>query len=282
MSIHLITRSSGEYPELLREIPCPPEKLYRTGAPLTAYNKYVSIVGTRLPSTYGLKMAGAISESVARGGGVIVSGLAFGIDAECHKAAVRLGRPTVAIIASGLHNITPASNYGLAQQILAAGGTLLSEYGREEPSKKYQYLARNRIISGMSKGTIVVEARERSGALITADHAIKQNRDVYALLGDVTRAQAYGCNHLISQGATPVYDIPELMRRLKLAYSTRGPLQLSLKQQKIISLLEEPLSFDEILQKCNFNICDLQTLLTELELAQVVSRNIHSKFEIMH
>jgi DNA processing protein len=280
LAIRMINQNSSQYPPLLKNISCPPAALYSKGAPLDPFNHYVSIVGTRLPSPYGIRIAEEISTAIAKSGGVIVSGLAFGIDSVCHRTAVACGKPTVAVIASGISNITPASHYNLAMRIIETGGTILSENKNSNPSFKYLYLARNRIIAGMSMHTIVIEAAEKSGALITANLAVEQGRNVYALPGDITRCQSYGCNHLISKGATPIYSVPELIEALGFDYSKSKISDLTPREEKLLLILSRgDMNFDEILQACILNICDLQTVLTQLELKGCIRKNASGKFE---
>lgn len=279
MNIHMISRNSPQYPPLLKKIPCPPAVLYAKGAPLNPANHYVSIVGTRVPSSYGIKIAEEISTVIAKSGGVIVSGLAFGIDSVCHRAAVACGKPTVAVIASGISNITPASHYNLAIRIIETGGTIISEYKYGNPSLKYKYLARNRIIAGMSMSTIVIEAAEKSGALITSNHAVEQGRNVYALPGDITRCQAYGCNYIISKGAIPIYSVAELIESLGFDYSKSKKADLTPREEKVLLILSRgEATFDEILQAGTLNICDQQEVLTQLELKGCIRKNASGKF----
>ncbi|HLG25188.1 MAG TPA: DNA-processing protein DprA, partial [Candidatus Gracilibacteria bacterium] len=214
--IRLITRGNVEYPALLSQIHDPPFSLYRKGKTFGS-SPHVAVVGTRMPSFYGQTMAHEISGKIAACGGVIVSGLAFGIDAIAHRAAVKAGVQTVAVLASGIGKITPSSHARLADEILASGGTIISEYANDEVSYKGRFLERNRIISGLCAATIVIEAKEKSGALITARHAFEQDRDVYALVGDITRPQAQGCLNLIrDDAARPVTGIAKLLEDLGL------------------------------------------------------------------
>lgn len=279
--IELVTTGSNEYPKLLKQIPDAPFLLYRKGALLNEHANCVSIVGTRTPSPYGEKIANQIAENIAACSGTIISGLAFGIDAICHRAAVKEGKPTIAVIASGLLNITPASHYKLVENILQAGGTLISEYACDRSSYKYQYLARNRIISGLSKSSIVIEARERSGALITARHALEQNRDVYALIGDITRPQAEGCNNLIEEfSAYPIVSMEALLGNLGFDYKKSQLGNLSEDERKIVSLLCcNTLTIDELLQKYSIGLSKMQMLITKLELKNIIRKNRHSKLE---
>lgn len=238
--VEKISVYSNGYPAALKQIFDPPQTLYLRGAPPVAEGVFVAIVGTRTPSAYGLKTAYAIASEVSRRGGVVVSGLAFGIDAICHKAATDMKKPTVAVIASGINNITPRSNRPLAEEIIKNGGSVISEFREDGPSMKYRFLRRNRIISGLCAATVVVEAGDKSGALITARHAFEQNRDVYALAGDIDRAEGAGCRKLIeNEMAKPVFSVSGLMRDLGLGYSGLLPASMDTDCITVLKILRE-------------------------------------------
>lgn len=272
---------SAEFPPLLLNIDDPPFLLYRKGAPLSQGAAHAAVVGTRAPSAYGEKFAHEIAEGIAQNGGIVVSGLAFGIDAIAHRAAVKNNLPTVAVLASGINRITPSSNTGLAKQILEKGGTILSEYACGPPSFKWRFLERNRIISGLCKATIVIEAKERSGALITADHALKQGRDIYALVGDLTRPQARGCLNLIEKGcAMAVTSVRGLLRDLGFNPDAQAVKSLTDEEALILAAVrEKPRSSDElcgiIFMKPEF----LNVHLTILEMKNLIRKNAQMKWE---
>jgi len=209
--IFLVERENSEYPKLLKKISDAPFLLYRKGARLDSLPSGVAVVGTRTPSAYGERMSYEIGEKLGFLGLTVVSGLAFGADASAHLAAVQNGYPTVAVLASGIEKITPSSHTSLARMILEKGGAIVSEYPPSMQAMKHHFLWRNRIISGLSKATIVVEAQKRSGALSTAEHALKQQRKVFALVGDIDRAQVQGCLQLLlNKKAEPLYDLGQL------------------------------------------------------------------------
>lgn len=223
--ITLVGRDAEEFPLVLKEIADPPFLLYRKGAALRPDFQGIAMVGTRIPSFYGTDMAAKIAQKICGrrhsgafgAGAVIVSGLAYGVDAIAHEMAVEEGVPTVAFLASGLAKITPYQHTGLAARIVAGGGTLFSEYPQYDGAHRYRFLERNRLISGLCKATIVIEACGRSGALITARHAFEQNRDVYALVGDIERPQAEGCLRLIADDmARPIVSVDGLVKALGL------------------------------------------------------------------
>lgn len=275
-------RESDEYPFLLSQIADPPFLIYRRGARLSRSFFGIAIVGTRMPSNYGEKIAYDIGRMVTECGGTVVSGLAFGIDAVSHRAAINLGRPTVAVLASGVNHVTPASHIGLAKAIVDKGGTIISEYPGETATYNYRFLARNRIISGLSKASIVIEAKERSGALITARHALDQDRDVYALVGDITRPQARGCLDIISRDeARPIVNVELLIE--ELGFDRKGE-QLKLLgdiEADVVGFLDKPLSLDEIAVKSGFALHEIIATLSVLELKKLVSQNRFGKWQVV-
>jgi len=274
----------NDLPPLLREIPGPPTTLYARGAALRADAFYVAIVGTRLPSRYGLEMAYSISSALAEASAVIVSGLAFGVDAQAHRAAIDLDKPTIAVLASGVDSVTPSSHIGLAEKILGGGGTLLSEYERFDSAHKYRFLERNRIISGLCNATIVIEAKEKSGALITARHAFDQGRDVYALVGDISKPQALGALSLIRKDmARPIVSIEGLMEDLGLDRRASQMEILNDKESAILNVLETGAQGSSALfEKSGMHINELNGILSMLELRGLVRRLADGRFEIIH
>lgn len=266
-----------ELPSLLRSIHDPPKRLYYHGA-LPAFDQcYIAIVGTRLPSDYGKRMAYAIAKSVTEAGGIVVSGLAFGVDGLAHKAAVDLHCPTVAVLASGVDRVTPGSHIALARQIIANGGTLLSEYEAFDSAHKYRFLERNRLISGLCKATIVIEAKERSGALITARHAFDQNRDVYALVGDIERPQARGCLALIRDDmAKPLVSVDGLLEDLGLDIQKERRKHLALLEEEVLKAMEEKRPADTV----KGTPAEIVAALSTLELMGFVERGPRGKFKL--
>jgi len=272
---------SDEYPPMLKEAPGAPYLLYRKGAPLRHKDTHIAVVGSRLPSPYGEKFAYEIASAIAENGGVIVSGLAFGIDAIAHYAAVKKGRPTIAVLASGADTITPSGNAGLAAQILNGGGTIISEYACGKPSVKNRFLERNRVISGICAATIVVEAAQKSGALITANHALHQNRDTYALVGDIARPQARGCLDLIENGkAYPITSVNGLM--IDLGFNPADGSTRSLDEIALMILTrlkEKPMAADDISSALNIPAEITGEKLTRLEMLNLARKNVFLEWE---
>jgi DNA processing protein len=197
----LITPEDAEYPERLREIYDPPVVLWVRGDATLLSRPGIAVVGTRQPSPYGAGMAELLSRDLANRRLVILSGMARGVDTAAHKGAVEAGGKTVAVWGTGIDVIYPKENKKLAEQIVATGGAIVSEYPLGTFPAPQNFPIRNRILSGMSVGVLVIEAAEYSGTRITARCAMEQNRDVYAVPGNVTNKNAWGPNTLIKQGA---------------------------------------------------------------------------------
>ncbi len=212
MQIKQITIGTAEYPPYLSEIPSPPKILYIRGELPTA--PCVAIVGTRNPTHYGKEVTYQLAYELARAGLVIVSGLALGIDSIAHRGALDAGGKTVAVLANGLEKVSPARHLGLAHEIIDSGGALVSEYPEGTDTFPVNFAVRNRIISGLSLGTIVTEANAKSGSLITADFALKQNRIVFAVPGNITQPRSAGPNNLLREGATPVTGSTDVLQTL--------------------------------------------------------------------
>ena len=199
--IDIISIQDKEYPKLLKEIYDPPVFLYIRGNKHILNNESIAIIGCREASKYGLSVANEFAYNLSKHNINIISGLARGIDSEAHLGAVRANQKTIAVLGNGLDTIYPKENIKLVQNILNSGGAIISEYPLGTQPKKENFPARNRIISGMSKGVLVVEAREKSGTLITVDFALEQGRDVFVIPGNINSINSVGTNDLIKQGA---------------------------------------------------------------------------------
>lgn len=217
--IRLALFSDGEYPEALRHIPHPPFGIYLRGGAMPAAvrnRRAIAVVGTRRASADGKKTARAFARELAGAGFVIASGLAFGIDAAAHEGALDAGAATVAVLAGGLDSVYPHSHEPLARRILENDGTLISEYPPEETPFGYRFIERNRIISGISRGVLIVEAPAESGALATARYALEQNRDVFVVPGAVTTNNFKGSHALIRQGAELVTSPDDILEACEI------------------------------------------------------------------
>ncbi|MCA9241544.1 MAG: DNA-processing protein DprA [Planctomycetales bacterium] len=211
--ITIVTPRRPGYPRTLEEIPDPPAVLYLKGDALPADQLAVAIVGTRHATRYGLQNAERLAAGLARAGVTVVSGMARGIDTAAHRGALEAGGRTIAVLAGGLLKPYPPENAGLALEI-AAQGCVMSEAPLLRPPFSGAFPQRNRVISGLSLGTIVVQAADRSGALITAHHAAEQGREVFAVPGPVDCRLSRGCHSLIQQGAKLVTDVEDVLEEL--------------------------------------------------------------------
>ena len=208
-NIDIISIEDKQYPNILKEIYDPPIYLYIRGNKEILNNKSRSIVGCRKATDYGRKVARDFAYNISKQDINIISGLAIGIDSEAHLGAVEANKKTVAVLGNGLDTIYPKENIILSQKILDSGGTIISEYPLGTKPKKENFPARNRIISGMSNGLLVVEAKEKSGTLITVDFALEQGRDVFVVPGNIISENSAGTNDLIKQGAKLVTNWQE-------------------------------------------------------------------------
>jgi len=212
-SAQIVLRSSGHYPGLLHEIADPPSLLFVQGEVLPPDDLAVAIVGTRHATVYGIKQAEHFAFMLAKAGVTVISGLARGIDAAAHEGAIHGGGRTIAVLGGGLGKIYPAEHRQLAQSV-AASGAVISEYGPQAKPRGGMFPQRNRLISGMSLAVLVVEAPQRSGALITARLAMEQNREVLAIPGPINSRASRGCNLLIRDGAKLVQTIDDVLEEI--------------------------------------------------------------------
>lgn len=281
-AIATLPRSSPDYPRLLAEIADPPGQLFARGDLSVLRQRLIAIVGTRRPTSEGLAFTRLLVEALAAAPNVAtVSGLAFGIDAAVAETAVKGNRPTVAVLASGVDQPTPTSHERLAADVLTAGGCLLSEYPPGTPADKFRFPERNRVIAGLAEATVVVEAGEPSGALITAYQALEMNRDVFAVPGSPFNAAAAGTNRLIRQGAIPLTCANDLLEALGLEAAAGGQFPAASHRlsaigtrnassgeeaQKILEALRQPLDIDQLAEACTIPTERLAGLLSILEL----------------
>lgn len=210
------------YPSLWKQIPQPPITIFYKGDLSLLHKPAITMVGSRKLSNYGYKIAYDLSKELVANGWITVSGVAKGVDSQVHKAAYQYRNgSTIGIIATGFDQCYPAEHYRL-QEIIGQKHLLLSEYLPQQRARKHHFIARNRLLAGMSPATIVVQAAKQSGSLITANYALDYNRTVYAVPGPMTDKQSYGCNQLISAGAIPIISFQELVRDLAQFYFNQG------------------------------------------------------------
>ncbi len=218
--IKIITLDDDTYPRLLKQIYDPPRRLYILGD-LKAEEKYpLAVVGTRNASDYGKRTTNYFVDALSRAGLTIISGLALGIDGLAHQATLGVKGKTIAVLGSGLNVVYPSAHKKLFQQIIEAGGAVISEYPPETKPNKQSFPARNRIIAGLSLGVLVIEAPEKSGALITARAALEQGREVFAIPGDIYSRNSAGTNKLIEMGAKPVTKPEDILEEIIITNHT--------------------------------------------------------------
>ena len=265
-----------DYPYSLKHIPDAPPILFRLGEPLAGDDKLIAIVGTRLPSESGKMFTYNLAMKLAQEGITVVSGMAEGIDSSAHRGALDAGGKTIAVWGSSLDIVYPTSNKSLAEEI-GIKGAIYSEYFPSTQPDRDTFPRRNRIISGLSLGVIVIEAGEKSGALITANHALEQGRELFAVPGAPDSARSRGVNNLIKKGArllTSVEDIFEEMPQLKgeiLVKKFRKLPDLTDAERKIIDRFSEgPMQIDQLSRDVRLPISEIMELVLAMELKGVV------------
>ena len=270
IEIKKIFSKDKNYPSLLKKIKNPPKVLYYKGS-LFPQEKCFAVVGTRRNSLYGKEIVSKIVPLLVKAGLAIVSGLAPGIDTLAHKVTLQEGGRTIAVLGTGLDesSLYPKSNISLAREIIKKGGLLLSEYPPGTRGTKFTFPQRNRIISGLSLGVLVVEAPEKSGAIITALWAKKQKRMVFAVPGNINSPLSQGCNHLIQEGAFLVKEGEDILKKLgiKVRKEKREIQGKSAEENLIINILREgSLSLDEIIIKTNLPSQKIIVILSKMEI----------------
>lgn len=289
----ILILDDGSYPDLLREIADPPMTLYVRGDWQACFEQpCVGVIGSRNCSTYGKNASEMLSRELASRGITIVSGLARGIDTLAHRGAIDGKGRTVAVLGTGIDGVYPRENTRLAQEIIDAGGAIVSQFPLGTPPLKDNFPYRNRIISGLSLGVLIVEASERSGSLITARLAMEQNREVMAVPGNITSGNSFGTNYLIKAGAKLVQQWQDVVTELpshisavilppKVESQGNGkaskqqeiiPSDISERERKIWSLLpaDESIHIDELLAISGLSFGDLNTALVSLDIRDLI------------
>ena len=276
-----------DFPALLKQIPDQPERLYMEGELPPDDAIYLAVVGARRFTTYGKeaceKIIGGLNNKIRQF--VIVSGLAIGIDGIAHKAALKSGLKTIAIPGSGLDDkvMHPRSNVNLSKEILENGGCLISELDWEMPAGMHTFPSRNRIIAGMSHAVLVIEAAEKSGTLITADLATQYNRDVFAVPGSIFSQNSTGTNRLIKAGAALItsaedifdaFGLPREKENLKLN------LALEPNEEKIYSLLTEPIGRDDLIRKTGLHPAKANSVISMMILNGLIKQSGGEVFRV--
>lgn len=287
-NIKFVSINGDRYPALLKEIADPPVGFYMMGEmPDDSLDK-VSIVGSRMCSSYGVSQAHRFSKELAEEGIVVVSGLAVGIDAKAHQAAVNAGGKTIAVIGCGLDMDYPSANRELKKEIIK-NGCIISEYPLGTKPFPVNFPIRNRIISGLCKATIVIEAAMKSGTLITAGLALDQGRELLAMPGNITSRLSQGCNKLIKECAYPMTEVQDVLNLIGFEYTKTEHIKQENCKNKNIELAPnekliydcinfEPVTTDELVEKTQLKVQDLQHILTMLEIKGLIQRISGQKY----
>ena len=277
--VRLVTRTDEEYPVNLTHLHDPPPFLYVRGAFVPEDRVAIAIVGSRVASSYGRGVARDLARGLAEKGVTVVSGLARGIDAEAHRAALTGGGRTVAVLGSGLDVIYPSEHRTLAEEIIARGA-VVSEFALGSKPEAVHFPYRNRVISGLTLGTVVVEATENSGSLITARCALDQNREVFAVPGHITAGRSRGPNRLIKDGAKLVENIEDILNEIAPTLAPPRPARpaapavtLEPHEAMLVDLCDgEPLHVDTLIARSGLSAARVLEVLLGLELKGVVTQ----------
>ncbi len=278
LGVKIITIEENFYPENLKNIQDPPVLLYVKGKVLKSDNLSVSIVGSRKCTPYGKSVARKFSMEFASKGITIVSGLALGIDSEAHKGAVEANGRTIAVLGSGIDRIYPSANAKLFDKIVSSYGAVISEFPLGTIPQKFNFPFRNRIISGISIATIVVEAADKSGSLITARLAAEQGKDVFAVPGNITSRMSKGTNGLLKDGAIPITEPDDLFAYedtfSSLFDKTKNSfVEIGNEENKILSVIENSSeTIDNISLQTGIPTKEVLRLITYMEIQGIVKR----------
>jgi len=285
--IKVLTWQDGDYPERLREIDQSPPVLYLRGTFQPEDASAVAIVGTRRVTAYGRQVADELAAYLGRNGVTVISGLARGTDAIAHQSAIKAGGRTIAVLGCGIDRVYPPENRQLAEQVIAHG-CLLTDYSVGTPPEGVNFPPRNRIISGLALATIVIEAGEESGALITATFAAEQGREIFAVPGGIYAPQSKGTNRLIQQGARPLLAVQDVLEALNLTMvnqqnAARRVLPSDALEASIFQALGcEPVHVDEMCVQLNQPIEKLSAALAMMELKGMVRQVGGMNFVAIH
>ncbi len=284
LEARVLTRWDEDYPKNLLEIYDPPALLFVRGEILPQDSRAVGIVGTRNPTRYGIEMTEQITRDLARASVTVISGLARGIDTACHKAAVNAAGRTVGVLGCGIDVVYPRENRDLIEQVLERGA-VISEFRPGIPPLATNFYRRNRIISGLTKGVVVVEAAKNSGSLITANHALDQNRDVFAVPGNVLNAKSKGPHHLLKQGAGLVESAQDILdalfssqvepnhQRALFEYAASKAAMTDEARAVLDTIDPDPVPIDMICETLKMDAGKISGILLELELQGLIRQH---------
>jgi DNA processing protein len=270
--IRTLARSDPGYPPLLAAIHDPPARIWMRGEADAAIldAPAVAVVGARACSSYGRAVSRSLGRELAAAGVVVVSGMARGVDGEAHRGALEADGVTVAVLGCGIDRDYPSAHAELARRIVERG-LIVSEYEPGVEPAPWRFPARNRVISGLSRAVAVVEARERSGALITVDFALEQGRDVLAVPGEITSALSAGSNALLRHGATPLLGVQDVLDAIGVAAPEARPVEPEGESARVLAVVRDaPATVDEVARALALPAGDVSALLAALELAGLV------------
>ena len=277
---------SAQLPPSIDALVDPPFALVGRGSPLGRAEDgvpVVAVVGSRRPTARGLSFARSLASDLCRQGAVVVSGLALGIDAAAHQGALDAGGSTIAVLGSSVDQIAPRTNLRLAERIIVSGGTVLSEYWFETPPAPWRFPARNRVVAGIADAVVVVEAAERSGALITADFALDLGRPVLAVPGPAGATMSQGCHHLLRAGAALCERAEDVVAELdgfRWLGENAGPAVPEGGPDAVVfdEVLREPQLVDELAETCGLSTAEIVSALGRLEIDGLVARDALNRY----
>lgn len=273
-NIQRIDINSSDFPSRLRDIPDPPRQLFCAGDLSLLNRDSIAVVGSRKYTVYGKSVAHMLGKRIGECGIPVVSGLAYGIDGFAHQGAVDAGGKIIGVLGSGLNRMSPRKNYSLMIQGYRQGGLILSEYEPEEEAKIYTYPQRNRIISGLAKAVVVVEASLNSGSLITAQHAAEQGRTVYAVPGNINSQFSIGSNLLIRDGAVPLVVLDDVIRDIGVDPDviTRADPMLGADEKRIYAALSrhQGATPDLLSADLGMSTASVNSIITVMEIKGLV------------
>lgn len=271
----ILTASNKEFPDQLRNIPNPPEKLYYSGDVTLMQEQSIAVVGTRKMTEYGKRVVQEMVECWVKCGLVIVSGLAMGIDAQAHRSCIETNGKTIAVIPSHVSEIEPKVNKNLALKIIDSKGLILSEHPPKTEVYPHSFLERNRLISGLASAVVIIEAAQKSGALSTANHALEQGKEIFAVPGPIYWPYSQGTLRLIEQGAIPLYNPKQVLDSLNIAAPEYNKIALNLTENEkmVLDLIENSSTeLDSIINLSNLKTQELLTIITSLEMKNMITR----------
>lgn len=290
----IILQDDINYPKFLKEIKKPPIKLYVKGNIELLNKPSIAIVGSRNYTEYGKKMAKKFSKDLVNEGFAIVSGLALGIDSFAHEECINSGGKTIAVIACGFNKMFPKENKNLYEKIVQSNGCVISEYSQNIEAQSKYFPTRNRLISGLALGTLIIEANYRSGTSITARYCIEQNRKLFCIPNSIESKNAIGTNNLIKKGANLVTDVKDItkiigdiqnkvkIKKVKLKEDmSEKEKKLSGKELKIYKILKErPRFSDELVNYSKLNISEINEILSILEIEDYIVKISNNKYMV--